>query len=275
MTGLVRTPSRRLAAAAAAALVALAWAAALAGGAAHAGAAVPPGSRMVLVDTTTTTAPDTTTTTVPVTTTTAVATTTTTVPVSTTTHPATTTTSSTTTTHPSTTTTTVPVTTTSSKTPWGLIALVVVLVLAIIGVILLLVSRNKKSALDAWRRRALPALSDARLAREALLSPSAVAEDAELRGAVAVQVEKASTALEHAASTAPDPAAGGSATTAAVALRGLAFAIEADRLLRHGAGAPTGTQLAQADQARRDRDGELQGALARLQTHVAPPDGTT
>jgi hypothetical protein len=159
----------------------------------------------------------------------------------------------------------------NSKTPWGLIALIVVLVLAIVGVILLYVSRTKKAAADAWRRRALPAVSDARLAREALLSPSAVSDDAELRAAVAVQVERASTALEHAGSTAPDPAAGGSATTAAGALRGLAFAIEADRLLRNGAGAPTGTQLAQADQARRDRDGELQGALARLQAHVTPP----
>ena len=149
--------------------------------------------------------------------------------------------------------------------------MVVVLVLAIIGVILLLVSRNRKSALDAWRRRALPALSDARLAREALLSPSAVSDDAELRGAVAVQVDRAATALDHAGSTSPDPAAGGSATTAAGALRGLAFAIEADRLLRHGAAAPTGVQLAQADEARRDRDAELQGALSRLQAHVAPP----
>jgi hypothetical protein len=177
----------------------------------------------------------------------------------------------TTTTHAPTTTTTTPATTTSSKTPWGLIALVVVLVLAIVGVILLYRSRTRKSAADAWRRRAQPALTDARLAREALLSPSATADDPELRGAVAVQVDRASTALEHAGSTAPDPAAGGAATTAAGALRGLAFAIEADRLLRHGAAAPTGDQLAQADQARRDRDGELQAAVARLQGHVAPP----
>ena len=172
---------------------------------------------------------------------------------------------------PTTTTTTVPAANTSKKTPWGLIALIVVLVIAIAVVILLYVSRNKKSALDAWRRRAMPALTDARLAREALLSPSAVADDAELRASVAVQVERASAALEQAGSTAPDPAAGGSATTAAGALRGLAFAIEADRLLRNGAGAPTGVQLAEVDQARRDRDSELQGALARLQAHVTPP----
>jgi hypothetical protein len=152
-----------------------------------------------------------------------------------------------------------------------LIAVIVVVLLLIALVIVLLVSRNRKSALDAWRRRALPALSDARLAREALLSPSATSDDAELRGAVSLQSDRAATALEQAGTTAPDPAAGGSATTAAGALRGLAFAVEADRLLRHGAAAPTGTQLAQADQARRDRDAELQAALARLQTHVAPP----
>jgi len=258
--------TRRTALLAAAAGVAAATLLALAGCAGQAGAATPALRPVVLVATTTTTVPDTTTT-VPVTTTVAPTTTT-----STSTPTSTTTTSSTTTTtHPSTTTTTVPATTTSSKTPWGLIALIVVLVIAIVVVILLYVTRTRKSAADAWRRRALPALSDAKLAREALLSPSAVADDAELRAAVAVQVERASTALEHAGSTAPDPAAGGSATTAAGALRGLAFAIEADRLLRHGAGAPSGAQLAQADQARRDRDAELQGAMARLQAHVVPP----
>lgn len=214
---------------------------------------------------------DTTTTTVPPTTTSVPATTTTVPPTSTTITTTTASTTTTTTVQTTTTTTTTPAATTSSSTPWGLITLVLVLVLAIVGVTLLFLSRNKKAAADAWRRRALPALTDARLAREALLSPSATADDAELRAAVVVQVERASTALEHTGITAPDPSAGGSAATAAGALRGLAFAIEADRLLRHGAGAPTGTQLAQADQARRDRDGELQGALARLQGHVAPP----
>ena len=51
------------------------------------------------------------------------------------------------------------------------------------------------------------------------------------------------------------------ATTAAGALRGLAFAIEADRLLRHGTAAPTGMQLAEADEARRARSTELSAAL--------------
>ncbi len=230
--------------------------------------AVPTPTGAQVADSTSTTVPDTTTTTVaPTTTTTSSSTTTT----STST---TTTTSSTTTTTAPTTTTTVPAGATKpTKVPWGLIVVIVVVLLLIALVIALMVSRNRKSALDAWRRRARPALSDAHLAREALLSPSATSDDAELRSAVAVQAEKAAGALEQAATSAPDPAAGGSATTAAGALRGLAFAIEADRLLRNGAAAPTGAQLAEADQARRDRDAELQGALARLQAHVTPPAG--
>ena len=239
----------------------------LAGPGLVAGAAGTRPAHVVLVDTTTTTVPDTTTTTeAPTTTTTSSTTTTTTRPTTTTT-----TSSTTTTTRPSTTTTTTPAKASKSSVSWALIGVIVVVLLLIALVVALLVSRNRKTALDAWRRRALPALSDARLAREALLSPSALSDDAELRGAVSVQAERAAVALEQAASTAPDPAAGGSATTAAGALRGLAFSIEADRLLRNGAAAPTGVQLAQADEARRDRDAELQAALARLQTHVAPP----
>ncbi len=239
----------------------------LAGPGLVAGAAGTVPAHVVLVDTTTTTVPDTTTTTeAPTTTTTSSTTTTTTRPTTTTT-----TSSTTTTTRPSTTTTTTPAKASKSSVSWALIGVIVVVLLLIALVVALLVSRNRKTALDAWRRRALPALSDARLAREALLSPSALSDDAELRGAVSVQAERAAVALEQAASTAPDPAAGGSATTAAGALRGLAFSIEADRLLRNGAAAPTGVQLAQADEARRDRDAELQAALARLQTHVAPP----
>jgi len=261
-----RNRRRRLARRTTRLAVALVAVLALGGHAAVADAAPSP-ARAVLVDTTTTTVPDTTTTTVAPTTTTTSTTTTTTSTTTTTTRPTTTTTRPTTTT-----TTTAPAKASkNSSVPLPLIGVILVVLLLIVLVIALMMSRSKKSDLDAWRRRALPALSDARLARESLLSPSAMTDDAELRGAVSVQAERAAAALDQVARTAPEPAAGGSATTAAGALRGLAFSIEADRLLRNGAAAPTGVQLAQADGARRDRDAELQGALARLQTHVAPP----
>ena len=114
----------------------------------------------------------------------------------------------------------------------------------------------------------VPALSDAQLARDAVLSENAMSEDPRLRGAVEVQVEKAAAALERVVRAAPDPQAGSLATEAAAALRGLAFAVEADRLLRHGASAPSGAQLAQADEARRSRNSELSAALARLSTSI-------
>jgi hypothetical protein len=221
-----------------------------------------------LVAVTTTTAVTPTTTTVPPTTT---------APPTTTTVPPTTTTSRperTTTTSSSTTTTTMPPTTaTSSKTPWALIIVIVVLVLAIGLVVLVLAARRRRGVEAAWRKAVVPALSDAQLARASLLSGNAVSDDAEVRGAVAVQVERAAVALEHTVATAPDAEAGGMATTAASALRGLAFAIEADRLLRQGTAAPSGMQLAEADEARRARSSELTSALVRLSARIGSAPG--
>jgi hypothetical protein len=251
---------RRVAAAVAiVTLGAMAWGWGLA---APASAAVSPASP---VATTTSTEPPTTTSTVPPTTTTVPSTTTTTTTVpSTTTKPTTTTT-----TKP----TTKPSTKTTSKTPWGLIVLIVVLVIAIALVAILLASRKKKGAESRWRRLVVPALSDAQLARDSLQSANAMSDDPELRASVEAQVERASAALERAVPGAPDPDAGSLATNAATALRGLAFSIEADRLLRHGASAPTGTQLAQADEARRARTVELNSALAGLSGRIGSPPG--
>jgi hypothetical protein len=218
--------------------------------------------------TSTTTEPPTTTTTVPATTTTVPATTTTEPATTTTTHP-----EHTTTTVPATTTTSVPAATTASNTPWGLIVLIVVLVIAIVVVALLLRARKKRAVESGWRHAVIPAVSDARLARESLLSGNAESEDPQVRASVEVQVERAATALERAVPGAPDEQAGTMASTAAAALRNLAFAIEADRLLRHGTAPPSGAQLAQADEARRARGSELDTALARLSTRVSTGRG--
>jgi hypothetical protein len=238
-------------------------------GAGPAGSVAPGTARAVVVaETTTTDVNPTTTTTPPPTTTTTPPTTTST---TTTTTPPTTTTSSSTTT--STTLAPLIATNTSSKTPWALIIVIVVLVLAIGLVILLLAARKRRGVEEAWRRSVVPALADAQLARASLLSDNAVSGDAEVRGAVAVQVERAATALDHTVRSAPDPEAGAMATTASGALRGLAFAIEADRLLRHGTAAPTGMQLAEADEARRARSAELTSALVRLSTRIGSAPG--
>jgi hypothetical protein len=248
------------------AAVACSWA--LAGGGSVATAA--PVSPLAPADPTSTTIePATTTTTVPATTTTVPATTTTVPATTTTTRPERPTTSVPTTT----TTTSVPTATTSSSTPWGLIVLIVVLVIAIVVVALLLRSRKKRAIESGWRHAVIPAVSDARLARESLLSGNAESEDPQVRASVEVQVERAATALDRAVPGAPDEQAGTMASTAAAALRNLAFAIEADRLLRHGTASPSGAQLAQADEARRARGSELDTALARLSTRVSSRSG--
>lgn len=221
--------------------------------------------------TTTTSVPATTTTTVPATTTTA-PTTTTTVPATTTTVPATTTTRvrpSTTTTHPSTTTTTA-AKTSSSSTAWGWVLLAVVIVLAAV-LVALLIARTRRQGREAdWQRSVGPAVAAAELARDLVLSQTD-ADDQQRRASVGVQVDEAVTGLERAAATAPDEASNGLTTRAAESLRGLAFAVEADHLMRSGGEHPTGEQLASADAARRNRAAELAAALEQLKAAITPP----
>ena len=60
-------------------------------------------------------------------------------------------------------------------------------------------------------------------------------------------------------------------TRCAESLRGLAFAVEADHLMRSGGEHPTGEQLAAADAARRNRSAELAANLLELRSAVTPP----
>lgn len=235
-------------------------------GASAASAASTPGATAVLVDTTTTD-PSTTTTSVPATTTTVAPTTT--VPPTTTTEPRTTTTSSSTST---TTTTTTPIVSTNSSggIPIAWVVIIVILVAAIVAVIVALIRRRRNQSARAWHRQVVPAVSDVRLAREALLSGNGASDDPEVRGAVSVQVDRAASALDRAVRSAPDEEDGQAAAAVAESLRGLAFAVEADRLLRHGSAPPTGMQLAEADEAKRARTAELDGALARLGRRISP-----
>lgn len=218
-------------------------------------------------------AADTTTTTVPVTTTTLAPTTTTVAPTTTTTTtlPVTTTTRErpTTTTSSSTTTTTTPTKSTSnSKTlGWVLLAVVVAILALLVG---LLIARNRRQGREVdWDRSVRPAITAAELARELILSQTN-ADDAQHRATVSVQVDDAVDGLERAAAGAPDETHRSLAMRCADSLRGLAFAVEADHLMRSGGQTPTGEQLASADSARRNRSAELDRALEDLKIAVAP-----
>ncbi len=217
-------------------------------------------------DTTTTTSPPTTTTTTapPTTTTTAPATTTSSAPVTTTTRSRQTTT---TTTHPTTTTTTA--NSTSSSSPWGWVLLGVVILLAILLVVLLIARTRRQGRAANWERLTLPAVSAAELARDLVVS-QVETDDAQRRASVTVQVDEAVAGLERAAVSAPDETHAALCTRAAEGLRGLAFAVEADHLMRSGGQHPTGEQLAAADAARRNRAAELDAALRDLKTVLVP-----
>jgi hypothetical protein len=214
-------------------------------------------------ETTSTTESTTTTTSTPPTTESTIATTT--VPPSTTprTRP------TTTTTHESTTTTT-EATASSSSTPWGWIILAIVLLLAAV-LVAVLIGRSRRHGRETdWQRSVRPALVAAELARDLILSQTEN-DDAQRRASVGVQVEEAVDGLERAASSAPDDLGRNMAARSAESLRGLAFAIEADHLMRTGGGHPTGEQLAAADAARRGRAAELEANLLELKAAVTPP----
>jgi hypothetical protein len=135
----------------------------------------------------------------------------------------------------------------------------------------LLIARNRRLAREAaWERSVLPALTAAELARELVLTQTGE-DDAQRRASVGVQVDEAVAALERAAASAPDEEERALCTRCAESLRGLAFAVEADRLMRSGGEHATGEQLAAADAARRHRAAELDTALAQLRTATAPP----
>ena len=145
-----------------------------------------------------------------------------------------------------------------------------VLVLAV-GLVALLIARTRRQGRAAdWQRSALPAVAAAELARDLVLSQTET-DDHQRRASVGVQVDEAVTGLERAAATAPDEASRALSTRAAESLRGLAFAVEADHLMRSGGEHPTGAQLASADAARRNRSAELAAALAELKASITPP----
>ena len=247
---------------AAAALVAVLTAVPVALGALEAGAWA---QDTTTTTTTTTTAPTTTTTTTPPTT--VSTTTTTSAPTTTTTHPHATTT---TTERPTTTSTKAAVSSSSSSTPWGWILLAVVVVLAA-GLVALLIARSKRQGREAdWQRSVRPAIAAAELARD-LVTSQTEADDPQRRASVGVQVDEAVDGLERCADSAPDDITRGMCTRSSESLRGLAFAVEADHLLRSGGEHPTGEQLAAADAARRNRAAELEGALMELKAAVTPP----
>jgi hypothetical protein len=134
----------------------------------------------------------------------------------------------------------------------------------------LLIARSRRQGREVdWDRSVRPAVTAAELARELVLSQTPNDDD-QHRATVAAQVDDAVDGLERAAAGAPDETNRALAQRGADSLRGLAFAVQADHLLRSGGQSPTGEQLAAADSARRNRSAELNAALEDLKLAIAP-----
>jgi hypothetical protein len=147
------------------------------------------------------------------------------------------------------------------------LAVVIALLAIFVG---LLIARSRRHGREVdWDHSVRPALTAAELARELILSQSE-ADDAQHRATVAVQVDDAVDGLERAAAAAADEVHRSLCMRCANSLRGLAFAVEADHLMRSGGKTPTGEQLASADSARRNRSAELNAALQELEVAIAP-----
>jgi hypothetical protein len=147
-----------------------------------------------------------------------------------------------------------------------LLAVVIALAVILVG---LLIARTRRQGREVdWDRSVQPAVTAAELARELVLSQTNN-DGAQHRATVGVQVDDAVDGLERAAAAAPDEALRALCMRCADSLRGLAFAIEADHLMRSGGQTPTGEQLASADSARRNRSAELTAALDDLKIAIA------
>jgi len=144
-----------------------------------------------------------------------------------------------------------------------------VVVLAALLVVFLIARTRRQGRAADWQRSVRPAVTAAELARDLVLSQTEN-DDQQRRANVGVQVDEAVAGLERAAATAPDETSRALCTRSAESLRGLAFAVEADHLLRSGGEHPTGAQLAAADAARRNRTAELAAALEELKAALTP-----
>ncbi len=158
----------------------------------------------------------------------------------------------------------VPAATQTTSTPWGwIIAGIVIAVGIVTGLILLLLARSRRQAMAAWVAQARPAYDHATLTRTLLLSDAA--HDPGSRQSVHAEVDRVTTELQTLADSAPNQEAQRATTSVSEALRGLAFAGEAERLMYEAVPGPTGEQLAQADQSRRTQVAQLDTALSALQ----------
>jgi hypothetical protein len=157
----------------------------------------------------------------------------------------------------------------TSSTPVGwIVGGVVLALLVILGIALLVRSRSRHRALEAWSTQAAPVLAQAAMVRDRLADPQR--HGPADRAATSQQLQSVTTSLNRIASSAPSDEAAAAANAVAENMRSLSFAEEAADLLRSGPVPPTAEQLAQADQTSRTQLTQLDVAITGLQAHLEP-----
>jgi len=165
--------------------------------------------------------------------------------------------------------TTITAESTTNSTPVGwIVGGVVLALLVIVGIVLLVRSRSRHRALEAWSTAAAPVLAQATMVRGRLADPQLNAPAD--RAATSQQLQSVTTSLNRIADSAPSAEATAAANAVAENMRSLSFAQEAADLLRSGPVPPTAEQLVQADQTSRTQLAQLDIAIASLQAHVEP-----
>lgn len=139
--------------------------------------------------------------------------------------------------------------------------------LIILGIVLLVRSRSRRRALEAWSQEVEPVLAQATIVRGRLVG--AQQENPAERYATSEQLQSVTVSLTRIAGSAPSDEATTAANVVAENLRGLSFAQEAASLLRTGPVPPTADQLAQADHTSRTQLSQLDAAIASLRAAVS------
>lgn len=133
--------------------------------------------------------------------------------------------------------------------------------------------RNQRRALTAWRQRSGGLVDAAHVARTLLPATGEDEGEPEHWHQVRREAERVADLLLTASGEAPGRDTATAMQSTADALRGLTFAIEAERLLRDGSRAPTADQLAGAEAATRARSADLDRALQQLDIYLPTSPG--
>ena len=155
----------------------------------------------------------------------------------------------------------------TSSTPVGwIIGGVVALLLVILAVVLFSRSRSRRRARETWRTVVEPVLAQTTMVRDRLVG--AQSQDPAGRAAINEQLQSVTSSLALVANSAPTDELTAAANAVGENLRGLSFAQEASDLLRSGTAAPSGQQLARADEDSRTQLAQLDAAIATLRAQI-------